>query len=281
MAQNDNAVLTAAVGYIYTAPVGTAPPVPSAISALNLENPASWAATGWTSVGHTSEGDLPEFGFEGGDTEVRNSWQKKKLREVMTEDPVDYLTSQLQQFDGDALELYYGANASATPGVFGVAGTGNTRLERAIFVVIVDGTFRIGFHAHKASIRRDDSISLDTEDFGSLPVRATFLQYQSNLLFSWINITLINATAALPKLKLGGATGGTFTLKIDGRETGAITVSGITAAAIKTALVAVDDGISAAQITVTASGSDYDISIPAVLTVGTNSTTGGTGVTIV
>ena len=58
-------------------------------------------------------------------------------------------------------------------------------------------------------------------------------------------------------------------------------MSGITATAIKTALAAVDDGISAAQITVTPSGSDYDISIPAVLTVGTNSTTGGTGVTIV
>ncbi|ASZ75455.1 major tail protein [Mycobacterium phage Kimona] len=188
MALNDDAVLTAAVGYVYVGPVGTAvKPTATEIDTLDLEDPSAWStATGWVSVGHTSRGDMPEFGFDGGDTEVRGTWQKKKLREVTTEDPVDYLTIFLQQFDEDALTLYYGANASTTPGEFGVSGTA-APAEKALLVVIEDRDVRIGFHASKASVRRDDAIQLPVDEFASLPVRATFLNEGSNPLFTWIN----------------------------------------------------------------------------------------------
>ena len=103
MALNDDAVLTAAVGYVFTAPAGTAAPAPSALAALNVNNPALWTPSTWTVLGHTSRNDMPEFGFDGGDSEVKGTWQKKKLKEVTTEDPVDYLTIYLQQFDEAAL----------------------------------------------------------------------------------------------------------------------------------------------------------------------------------
>lgn len=279
MAENDDAVLTAAVGHVYTAAPGTAAPTPAQLKAINLANPASWPVAGWTSVGHTSRGTLPEFGFDGGDSEVKGSWQKKKLRDIETSDLVDFVTVILHQFDEAALELYYGPNASATAGVFGVK-TGQVN-ERAILIVIEDGDLRLAQHAHKTSVKRDDSIDLPIDDLASFPVKFTYLDYLNEPPFSWINEDLFNVVLTLPKLKLGGATGGNFTLKINGVATAAINVSGLNAAGIKSALAAVDDGISAAQITVTASGADYDIDIPAVLTVGTNATTGGTGVTIV
>jgi len=280
MPQNDNAVITAAIGYVYTAAAGTVAPTPSALKTIDLENPLSWTASGWTSVGHTSRGTLPEWGYDGGDFETKGSWQKKKLREVETDIPIDSVTVSLHEFNQAGLGLYYGPNAVSTPGVFGVK-TSQIN-EKAFLVVIVDGTTRLGFHALKASIRRDDALDVPIDDLAVLPIKATFLDYGTgNVPFSWINEDLFNVAGVLPKLKLGGASGGTFTLKINGVDTAAITVAGISATTIKTALVAVDDGISASQITVTASGSDYDISIPAVLTVGTNSTTGGTGVTIV
>lgn len=278
MAENDNAVLTAAVGYVYTAPVGTAAPTPAQLNGLTLNNPASWAVSGWTSVGHTSRGSLPEFGFDGGSSEVKGSWQKKKLREITTEDPVDYVTVTLHQFDEQALELYYGPNASSTPGVFAVT-TGQVN-EKALLIVIEDGDVRLGHHAFKASVKRDDAIDLPIDDFASFPVRFTYLDYLTNPPFTWIASELFNVTSALPKLRLGGATGGTYTLKVNGVDTASLAYNA-NAAAIKAALVAVDDGISASQVTVTASGSDFDIDIPAALAVGTNSTTGGTGVTIV
>ncbi len=193
MAQNDEAVLTAAVGYVYTAPVGTAAPTPSALKTISLTSTALWTPSAWKSVGHTSRGTLPEFGFEGGDAEIKGSWQKKKLREVQSEDPVDYLTVVLHQFDEEGLELYYGSNASATEGIFGVT-SGVTPLERAVFVVIEDGDLRLGFHSHKASVKRDEAMELPIDDLASLPVRFTFLDYNSELLFSWINEDLFNVT---------------------------------------------------------------------------------------
>ncbi|ATN88095.1 major tail protein [Mycobacterium phage Cindaradix] len=188
MALNDDAVLTAAVGYVYTGPVGTAAPAASELDALNLIDTTSWGTglTAWLPTGHTSRGDMPEFGFDGGDSEIKGTWQKKKLAEVQTEDPVDYLTIYLQQFDEGSLTLYYGENASDVAGEFAVA-SGSRAVERAVLVVIEDGDVRVGFHAFKASVKRDDAIQLPVDDFASLPVRATFLDYQDKPLFKWIN----------------------------------------------------------------------------------------------
>jgi len=278
MAEIDEAVITAAVGYVYVAPAGTAPPTPAQLKTINLKNPASWTVQGWESVGHTSRGTLPEFGFEGGESEVKGSWQKKKIREITPEDPIDYVTVVLHQFDEKSLGLYYGPNASSTPGVFGVK-LGQTN-EKALLIVIEDGDLRLGHHAHLTSVKRDEAIELPIDDLAALPVRFTYLDYQEEVPFSWINEELFNPVPAGPQtLSLGGATGGTFTLKVDGNETEAINYND-NAAAIKSALAAIDDGIKASQITVTGSAGSFDITIPAILRVGTDSTTGGTGVTL-
>lgn len=195
MSENDDAVLTAAVGYVYVNATGAAPPTPAALKTLNLLNPTSWSgSTGWASVGHTSRGTMPEFGFEGGDSEVKGSWQKKKLREITSEDPVDFLTVVLHQFDEDALSLYYGENASTTPGVFGYSGSAPTN-EKSGLVVIEDGDLRLGFHFHRAGVKRDDAIELPIDDLAALPIRFTFLNHEDDLLFSWINEELFNVPA--------------------------------------------------------------------------------------
>lgn len=192
MAENDDAVLVAAVGHVFTAPVGTAAPTPAQLKTINLKDTSTWGTTltVWDSAGHTSRGTLPEFGFDGGDSEVKGSWQKKKLRDVTSEDPIDYVTIALHQFDEDALSLYYGPNGSTTPGVFGVK-TGQTN-EKAIFIVIEDGDLRLGHHAHKASVKRDDAIDLPVDDLAALPVRFTYLDHLNELPFSWINEDLFN-----------------------------------------------------------------------------------------
>lgn len=140
----------------------------------------------WKNIGHTSRDDLPEFGFDGGDTEVKGTWQNESLREVVTDPVADYLTLMLHQFDTESFELYYGANASTTPGVFGVANGSPAPIEKALLIIIVDGDSKIGFYSPKASLRRDDSISLSADEFASLPVRATFLKHLSTSKFDWI-----------------------------------------------------------------------------------------------
>ncbi len=145
------------------------------------------AGGGWINIGHTSRDDLPEFGMDGGDTETRGSWQNAALREVVTEQTADYCIIRLLQFTKDALELYYGRNASTTAGVFGVPTGTQVPQEHALLIVIVDGTTKLGFHSAKSSFRREDSITMAVDEFAVLPVRATFMDYgTSPVKYSWI-----------------------------------------------------------------------------------------------
>ena len=290
MAENDTAVINAAIGYVYTGPVGTAAPTPATIKTLNPETYGSqtqtlkitgaptggtftvtvgaatsaaiaynasnaavkaaisalatvgvgnvlvtgvglsdtngidvnWynakqgttaaitatasftggttpaiavtlkqAAANWTSVGHTSRGKLPEFGFDGGNSEMKGSWQKKKLRELQKDDPVDHLTVILHQFDTNALGLYYGPNASTDAGVFGVK-SGTSPSEVAGLVIIQDGATNLGFHFSRSSVKRDEKIDLPVDDIAALGVKFTFLDYSDELLFSWISSDLLS-----------------------------------------------------------------------------------------
>lgn len=145
------------------------------------------APNGWKMTGHTARDDLPEFGKDGGDTEVQGTWQNKALRETLSGDPrVDFVTAILEQFDRGNLELYYGEDDSNEDGVFNVEGDFKP-VERALLIVIVDGDASVGFHASKTSIRGDDSIAMDTDSFVGFPVRMTFLKMGARKLFSWIS----------------------------------------------------------------------------------------------
>ncbi len=145
------------------------------------------APNGWVMTGHTSRDDLPEFGKEGGDTEVKGTWQNKALRETLSGDPrVDFVTVKLEQFDKNNLELYYGPDPDNEEGVFGVDGD-FTPVEKALLIVIFDGTASIGFFATKASIRGDDSVEMETDGFMGFPVKMTFLKMGSRKIFEWIS----------------------------------------------------------------------------------------------
>jgi hypothetical protein len=193
MAQNDDAVLTAGQGFVFLAPANTASPTDVQVSPLTGSFDPADLPVAWVPVGHTSRDDLPEFGSDGGDTEVRGSWQNAALRQVTTETAVDYVTLNLLQFDNETLALYYGqANAAAAAARrFRVLTPGTGSLERALLIVVVDGDVSVGFYAPKTAFKREDAISLATDDFGVLPVRGTFLQGKDgvagdDMMFDWI-----------------------------------------------------------------------------------------------
>lgn len=196
MALNDDALFTAARGYLYVGPVGTVAPTADEIDAFTAATPGLDVA--WLDLGHTAREELPEFGFDGGDAETRGTWQNDALKEVITEAVVDYVTFNLHQFDDLALSLYYGqANAAAAaPGEFRVTDSG-VSTERSFLMIVVDGDAKIGFYARKASIRREGPVALAVDEFSSLPLRATFLKDGTNDLFRWISEdTAINPAPA-------------------------------------------------------------------------------------
>ncbi|ASU78492.1 hypothetical protein CDG81_09605 [Actinopolyspora erythraea] len=185
MALDDNAVLLAARGDIYTAPSGTAAPTPTVIGSYT---DGSGLAADWVNIGHTSREELPAFGYEGGDTETLGTWQASALRETITDPAVDYVTFNLHQFDENALSLYYGVtDYGSTAGSFDVQDSSVSTIKKALLIVMVDGDVNVAFYSPNASFRREDSIELAVDSLASLPLRATFLKMSGNPLFSWIS----------------------------------------------------------------------------------------------
>lgn len=189
MALNDNAVFIAARGYIYFGEVGKVAPTAAEIEDFDPETfgvGPTGPGLGWDSIGHTSEEDLPEFGYEGGDTESKSTWQKKNLKQVVTEAPVDHVTMKAQQFDVKTLEYYYGKNASVTPNTFGIDQVGLAGIDKAILIILVEGNNKIAFTAAKATVGRDESITMAIDGFSTLPLKATFIKSTGRRLFEWI-----------------------------------------------------------------------------------------------
>lgn len=163
-----------------------------AISGTGATVTLKTALNGWTMVGHTSREDLPEFGNDGGDTEVKGTWQNASLKEVQTEALSEYLTMKINQIDRTSLTLYHGESSTpSVPGVFGVSGI-PSYVDKALLIVVVDGDLNLGFSAPKCSFRREDSIELATDEFTGIPVRATFLKLGVRDLYRWISEDLFD-----------------------------------------------------------------------------------------
>jgi len=184
----DSAVLTPGTGFIFFAAPGTARPSDALITSYTPMDDAHFP--GWTSAGHTSRDDLPQFGFDGGDSEVQGTWSNASFREVVTAAPSDFVTFNALQFDEQILSYYYGVtDALPGDGTIEVTDAPTSTIERALLVVIVDGPRRVAFHASSASIRREDAIQLATDSFAAFPLRATFLKLPGTPIYSWTKVS--------------------------------------------------------------------------------------------
>jgi HK97 family phage major capsid protein len=81
-------------------------------------------------------------------------------------------------------------------------------------------------------------------------------------------------------LSFGGATGGTATVSVDGLGPSATIAFNAANSVVKTAIVGIDDGIVAADVTVTGSAGTYTVTVPGVLTVDGASLTGGSAASV-
>lgn len=170
MALVDNATLIPNKGNYFKAPVGTEVPT-------DLLNPGSE----WDNIGHTDIEQVIEFTSEGGETTTKGTLQNPNLR-TQTSARSESFGVNLQQFTADALKLYYGSNAEdvATGQFLGVP-TNPEATECAFLAVFLDGTTAFAIYAPKVSILRGDDPEIDdTENFASLPLQITPLNYQTN-----------------------------------------------------------------------------------------------------
>jgi len=88
-------------------------------------------------------------------------------------------------------------------------------------------------------------------------------------------VKLISGGPVTYTLDFGGATGGTATVKLNDLGPSATIAYNASAATVKAAIVGIDDGITADDITVTGSAGVYTVTVPGILTVDGGSLTGG------
>jgi hypothetical protein len=183
MAVTDAAVILPSIGHVWTGTVDTA--TKPTVEQLATFSSAGTVPSGWTDLGHTSLDNILTFGQDAGSTSVKGSWQNSALREIVTQQPVDYFTVQsLQLLDADVLNLYYGGG---TPGTdeFATPDT-TTPVEKAVTLVMLDGATELAFYCPKASIRADSEMAFASDDFTKIPLRFTPLKHSTNAKSYWI-----------------------------------------------------------------------------------------------
>lgn len=150
---------------IFTANVGTE--LPADLTKI----PAAWVNSG-----HSSLDDILTFQTEGGETTTLGSIQNPALRQS-TSAAVRSIVVNLLQWDSPTLAFYYGSNATVTGNKVSIPEV-PVPAEKAVLIVIHDGTNRFAIYAPKASLIGNGDVSLtDTSSLAQLPIRITPLSH--------------------------------------------------------------------------------------------------------
>lgn len=185
MALTDGAVLVPGIGHIFTGTVGSA--TKWALSDLTAfaANTAT-VPSGWVNLGHTSIDNVLVFGQDGGDTTVKGSWQNASLRTVITSQTIDsFVVKSLQVMDNTILTLYYGGGDVATANEFHWPDSPAAQ-NKAVTVVMLDGSTPIALWCPQASILRADAADIASDDFMDFPLKFTILKHSTDPRAVWI-----------------------------------------------------------------------------------------------
>jgi hypothetical protein len=184
MPLTDTATIIPGTGHVLLGATGAAKPTLAALETFAADTDTPPA--NYTDIGHTAIEDVLTFGSEGGETEVKGSWQNPSLREVLTSQIVDsVVVPALQIIDNEVLTLYYGGGDDSVANEFAVPDI-SVPQERALLIVMVDGADVLGLWSAKTSVKRDDAFSVDPTDFMTAPLRFTFLKAAGQPKSVWI-----------------------------------------------------------------------------------------------
>lgn len=171
MALNDDATLLVQTGHFYKAPVGTA--LPADLSDFST-------ASDWAEIGHTSLSSIIQFASDGGDETTLGTLQNKALR-VSRSPRTESFTFTLEQWDQEALQLYYGSNATVGSDGQLTVPTNPIPTSCAFVAVFEDSGRYFAVYAPKCEIFRGDDMEIsDTETLAGLSLKVTPLVYQTN-----------------------------------------------------------------------------------------------------
>lgn len=184
MATNAEEVLTPSHGLVFisTGTTATLPTLPLAGLPANYD--ASYAPSGWKSIGHTSLDDGITVARSGDDPEVKGTWQVPNLK-TTTPAVVYSLTINLESWTLDSLGLYYGGGQMVDSAGVVTAVLANAKgwkipdspapAAKSLMIVARDAGYQVVEYHQNVSIIGSDDIEFDPENFTNMPVTATVL----------------------------------------------------------------------------------------------------------
>lgn len=171
MGLNANATVIPGKGTVFLAPPNTAPFTRALTASLDPGIPSTH--TGWDTFGHTSRDNNVSLSKEGGDATNLGSWWDPSL--VSNRDATSWgLTVNSLQMDYLTFSTAL-PNGRVTPDGGWVVGSDAGSVERAVFVLMVDGTKRMGIYGPRVNLSIGDAPSIATDGFFEIAMSGSML----------------------------------------------------------------------------------------------------------
>ncbi len=156
-------------GTVLQAPVGTEP---FDLDSFQITDPTTF--TGWELLGHTSRENPPAFSKEGGEVTQKGTWEQSGVRAVNGEAETYSLAINALEVTQESLSLAFGGGEyDSTRKRYAVREI--QAQERALFLVMLDGTNRAGIDMPNTSIKIGDLPEIDVENFFEVQLLAQVL----------------------------------------------------------------------------------------------------------
>lgn len=168
MGFNPNATTIPGKGTVLVAPPDTAAPDYETV------DPTGVLSGGWEALGHTSRENNVSLSKGGGDATQRGSWWDDALRS--TYDPITWsVTVNSIQIDRLTLSLAFGDGThNGTDGTYDVGGS-ITPQKKALFILIVDGSTRMGIYIPNTTVTIGDAPQIAVDSFFEITLNAQML----------------------------------------------------------------------------------------------------------
>lgn len=168
MGLNAGSVIIPGKGTVFVGPPNAAP---LNKSTLDPADPSTFL--GWECLGHTSRDNAVSLSKEGGDATNLGSWIDPNL--VSNRDAVSWgFTVNSLQVDGTTLLLAFPNGRITTSGLFVVPSDGGA-IERAIYILCIDGIKRMGIMSPRSSISLGEAPSISTDSFFEIQLSGSML----------------------------------------------------------------------------------------------------------
>ena len=180
---NTDALLIAGRGNVLIGNVGLE--VPTYASILAYAANLTTLPPGLATIGHTDPDELPQWDSDGGDTEMRRTWEMDNVREARGAAAAEWFIVRALQFDNETLAMYEGGGDVSQPNVLAAPAL-KADVYKSALVIYIDGANVLGYYCPKVGVRKDSTPEHSIDDWSKLPLRFTELSHVGMRIHYWI-----------------------------------------------------------------------------------------------